>query len=143
MIILDTDILSLVQRDDAPAGMQIRARIAQLPPDQLIATTIVSYQEQSKGWLAFVAKARTKNQLLAAYTYLQQHLDDYRNMRVLPFDRLASDRFDHLRAAHPRAGTLDLRIAAITLRHGALLVTRNTKDFREIHALQIDDWTNP
>ena len=61
MIILDTDILSLVQRDDAPAGMQIRARIAQLPPDQLIATTIVSYQEQSKGWLAFVAKARTKN----------------------------------------------------------------------------------
>src|SRR5690242_6759302 len=119
VIVLDTDILSLVQRDDAPAGMIVRARIAQLPIDQLVATTIVSYQEQSKGWLAYVAKARNKEQQLEAYAYLMQHLDDYRNMRILPFDAPALNWFDRLRSAHPRAGTLDLRIAAIALCHDA------------------------
>ena len=43
VIILDTDVLSLVQRDDSPEGLRVRARIAQLGPEELVATTIVTY----------------------------------------------------------------------------------------------------
>jgi tRNA(fMet)-specific endonuclease VapC len=141
MIILDTDVLSLVQRDDSPAGLRVRAKIAELPPDELVATTIVTYQEQTSGWLAYVSKARTKAQQIYAYSLLEKHLDDYRQARVMPFDRPAADVFDQLRLNRPRAGTMDLRIAAIALSCGALLVTRNLNDFSRIPNLHVEDWT--
>ena len=141
MIILDTDVLSLVQRDDSAGGLRVRARIAQLPPEELVATTIISYHEQTRGWLAYIAKARTKAQQVDAYSLLAKHLDDYRAARVLQYDRTAADIFDQLRSDHPRGGTMDLRIAAIALWHKALLVTRNLNDFEKIANLRVEDWT--
>lgn len=140
MILLDTDILSLVQRDDSPAGLRVRARIAQLPRDELVATTIVTYHEQTKGWLAYIAKARTKSQQVDAYTLLAQHLDDYREARIVHYDRSAADVFEQLRPLHTRIGTIDLRIAAIAICHNALLVTRNVLDFQSIPNLRVEDW---
>lgn len=141
MIILDTDVLSLVQRDNSPPGLRVRARIAQCPPHELVATTIITYQEQTSGWLAYLTKARTKPQRIYAYTLLQRHLDHYREARVIPFDRSAADIFDQLRPSHPRMGTMDLRIATIALAHKALLVTRNVSDFSKIPNLRVEDWT--
>jgi tRNA(fMet)-specific endonuclease VapC len=143
MIILDTDILSLVQRDDSAPGLRVRARIAQLSPEELVATTIVTYHEQTRGWLAYIAKARTKPQQVDAYALLAQHLEDYREARVIPYDHSAADVFDELRHNHPRIGTMDLRIAAIALWRGALLVTRNLNDFEKIPNLRVEDWTKP
>jgi hypothetical protein len=42
MIILDTDIISLVQGDDSTEGLRVRARIAQLPQHEIVATTVVT-----------------------------------------------------------------------------------------------------
>src|SRR5258708_15701499 len=100
MIILDTDVLSLVQRDDSPPGLRVRARIAECPPRELVATTIITYHEQTNGWLVYLAKARTKPQQVYAYSLLEQHLDDYREARVIPYDRSAADIFDQLRPSH-------------------------------------------
>lgn len=40
-----------------------------------------------------------------------------------------------------RIGTMDLKIAAITIAKGAILVTRNLADFEQVPNLQAEDWT--
>jgi tRNA(fMet)-specific endonuclease VapC len=46
-----------------------------------------------------------------------------------------------LQKAKLRIGTLDLKIAAITLAHDATLLTRNTADFGKVPGLKFEDWT--
>jgi len=36
---------------------------------------------------------------------------------------------------------MDLKIAAITLSHGATLVSRSLADFRRVRELLVEDWT--
>jgi tRNA(fMet)-specific endonuclease VapC len=62
-------------------------------------------------------------------------------VRILPLDQQALARFHSLRPSKRRVGTNDLRIAAISLIHGAILVTRNVRDFKGIAGLQIEDWS--
>ena len=57
MFLLDTDHMTMLERDGAEAK-RLRARLALIPLDD-VATTIVSYEEQTQGWLALLAQART------------------------------------------------------------------------------------
>lgn len=52
-------------------------------------------------------------------------------------------RFTELKQLKIRIGTLDLRIAAITLARNAVLVTRNHQDFVKVPDLTIEDWSIP
>jgi hypothetical protein len=45
-----------------------------------------------------------------------------------------------LRRARIRSGTVDLKIAALVLSHGATLLSRNLADFRRTPDLQVEDW---
>jgi tRNA(fMet)-specific endonuclease VapC len=65
----------------------------------------------------------------------------YASIRVLPYDAEAQAQFAQLRRQRVRIGTQDLRIAAITLSRQATLVTRNTRDFAKVPALNIVDWS--
>ena len=58
----------------------------------------------------------------------------------LPFDKKAAARFLKLRKQGVRIGTMDLRIACITLEHDALLLTRNTVDFAKVPNLRFENW---
>jgi tRNA(fMet)-specific endonuclease VapC len=40
-----------------------------------------------------------------------------------------------------KIGRTDLRIAATALENGAIVVTRNIRDFQQIPALTIEDWS--
>jgi tRNA(fMet)-specific endonuclease VapC len=49
--------------------------------------------------------------------------------------------FREFRKAGIRIGTLDLRIAAITLTSDGILLSRNLKDFEKVPGLTIQDWS--
>jgi len=62
-------------------------------------------------------------------------------MVILTFNEASAVEFRKLRQARVRIGTMDLKIAAIVLAHGATLLTRNLVDFRKVPGLKIEDWT--
>ncbi len=139
MYILDTDHLSLIQRN-GQEGRRILARLATVEEAE-IAVTIITYEEQVRGRLSVISKAKTLDNQLLAYQWLQQLLDNYRSIVVIPFNRDAGLEHQRLRKTYPRLGNMDLKIAAISLVNNAILLTRNTSDFGQIKELQIEDWS--
>lgn len=140
MVILDTDHVSIVEWAGSPEGQRLWARLEHMPPEE-IATTVVSFEEQTRGWLTVLAKARSLAQQVEAYRRLKRHLDDFCRMTVLEFDERAAAEFQRLRKSHPRIGTMDLKIAAVVLIRQATLLSRNLSDFRRIPGLNVEDWT--
>lgn len=55
MLILDTDHVSILQQRSQPAYERLRARLAQQAAAS-VTVTIVSFQEQVQGWLAYLNK---------------------------------------------------------------------------------------
>ena len=137
--LLDTDHMSLLERGGAE-GQRIRERLRSVPPDD-VATTIVSYDEQSRGRSATVAKASTAEKQIAAYRWLSRLLLSYCIIAVADFDERAAAEFNRLRSAGVRIGTMDLRIASIALANGAILLSRNLSHFRRVPGLRVEDWS--
>ena len=141
MIILDTDCVSLLERDNSAAQI-LRGRLAGISPLE-VATTIITFEEQMRGWLAYLAKARIIEQQIVAYERLNRFLNNYRLIPVLPFDAGSAFEFSRLRSLKIRVGSMDLKIASIALANNALLITRNLSDFEQIPQLRVEDWTSP
>jgi tRNA(fMet)-specific endonuclease VapC len=141
MVVLDTDHMSFFERASEEAR-RLAARLAPLAPSDK-ATTVITYEEQVRGWLAYLAKARTLEQQIDGYGRLRHHLEIYCQIQVLDFDRAAAYEFQRLTRARLRVGTMDLKIAAVVLAHDATLLSRNLSDFRKIDGLKVEDWTAP
>jgi tRNA(fMet)-specific endonuclease VapC len=140
MFVLDTDHISLLEWGSGAAGQRLHERVRALPEGEVV-TTIITFEEQTRGWLAFQARARTLAQQVAAYRKLKRHLDVYLKIPVLEFDAEAAEEFQRLRRLRLRVGAMDLKIAAIALAHQATVLTRNRKDFSRVPGLRVDDWT--
>ena len=140
MVILDTDHMSVLERREQPGVGNLRARLAAVPPSEVM-TTVISYEEQMRGWMAYLARARSMAQQITAYGRLLSHLESYRRIPVLGFDEAAATVFQRLRRARIRMGTMDLKIASIVLSRNATLLSRNLGDFRQIPDLHVEDWT--
>jgi tRNA(fMet)-specific endonuclease VapC len=138
MFILDTDHISLFQRHHP----HVAARVLATPPLAL-ATTIVIVEEQLRGRLERVHRAWTDEEVVRAYQNLLATVLYFRTITVIGLDEQTQVIFQSLRAQRVRIGTQDLRIAAVTLRQGATLVTRNREDFVAIPSLQTEDWSLP
>lgn len=139
MCLLDTDHLSVLERG-GEAALRLRGRLQNLAPDD-VAVSIVSYEEQSRGWLSFLAKVRLLEEQTIAYGYLQQHLQIFCTVPLLAFDLPAVAMMQQLQRQRIRIGTLDLKIASIALAQDATLLSRNTTDFAKIPGLRVEDWT--
>jgi tRNA(fMet)-specific endonuclease VapC len=135
--ILDTDHISLFQRGNSTVISKIQS-IAR----QEIAVTIVSYEEQIRGWLKIVSRSSSDfAQLTFGYGKLNATLDFYRTKTVLDFNTAAATQFQQLLSQKIRTGTQDLRIASIALAVGGIVVTRNQQDFQRVPGLKIEDWS--
>ena len=58
MVVLDTDHMSLLEWSSARDSARLRARLATLQPAEVV-TTIISYEEQVRGWMAYLARLRS------------------------------------------------------------------------------------
>jgi tRNA(fMet)-specific endonuclease VapC len=139
--ILDTDVFTLAELPDTPQYLRLHARILQLDSNDKIVTTIVTYEEQTRGWLAYAAKSRDTEHQIKAYRRLKRHLQNYREFEILDFDSAAGAEYDRMRAQRIGVGAGDLKIAAISLSRKATLLSRNTKDFKKVPGLRVEDWT--
>jgi tRNA(fMet)-specific endonuclease VapC len=139
MYILDTDHLSLIQRN-GQEGKRILARLSQVE-NKAIAVAVITYEEQVRGRLNLVSKAKTIEERVRAYRGVQQISVDYRFITVVAFDAGAASEDQRLRKAYPRLGKMDLKIAAIALVNNATLLTRNDSDFGQIVELATEDWS--
>ena len=139
MYIFDTDHLSVLERGGVEA-QRLMQRLANVNSTQ-VAASIISYEEQMRGWLSYIAKAKTVEQQVEPYKQLKQQLTNYCTIPILEFDEQAAQEFQRLRKAYPRLGTMDLKIASITLVNKAVLLTRNSADFGQIAGLSIENWT--
>jgi tRNA(fMet)-specific endonuclease VapC len=117
VLILDTDHLSEFERG-SPAGERLVARLD--ASDEEVAATIISAEEQMRGWLAQIHRlSNDPHAQVLAYTRLQGRFDFYINWLVLPWTVRAADLFPMLRRQGVRIGSMDLKIASIALEHGA------------------------
>ena len=73
MIVLDTDCLTLLQRKRGTGYLDLVKNLSRFPTNE-ISTTIVSFDEQVRGWMSMVAKARTTEALIYAYDDLESFL---------------------------------------------------------------------
>lgn len=139
MYIFDTDHLSVLERGGVAAQPLLR-KLATINPAQVFAS-IISYEEQTRGWLSYINSASKIERQVEAYQQLKRQLKNYCSVSVVEFDLQAIQEFHQLRKTYPRLGTMDLKIASITLVNQAVLLTRNASDFGQIAGLRIEDWT--
>ena len=140
MIVLDTNHLTTLQYAESDAAVKLAERLEALPEGE-VATTIVSFEEQMRGWLAAIHSRKSVADQVPLYGRLELLLRFFGSWRVLGFDEAAATEFERLRKQRLRLGTMDLKIAAIVLAHGASLLSRNLRDFRKVPGLRVEDWT--
>ena len=136
LYILDTDHLSLWQR----GNNRLLKKLSSVPPNH-VATTVINVEEQMQGRLAQLKRAKDKQQMVIFYGYFLQTKKLLCQVPVLPFSEDATQLFFALKEEKTKVGTQDLKIAAVALSVGAVLLTRNKKDFDRIPGLKIEDWT--
>jgi tRNA(fMet)-specific endonuclease VapC len=116
-------------------------RFRALGEEDVVAVTIITVEEQIRGRLELIRRHSATPLQVPAYVALQQTLRYFETWRVLDFSQAAFDRFADLRQQRVRIGSQDLRFAAIALAAGAILVTRNKRDFAQVPRLVIQDWS--
>ena len=138
--LLDTDHISILQRQAGPEFAVLVARIGQHPPDDL-AFSVVSFQEQVLGCHTYLSRARTSAEITRGYAMLARVREDFCEAQMLPFDAQAAAILDGLAAQRVRLAAMDLRIACIALSRDLRVLTRNTRDFGRVPGLVTEDWT--
>lgn len=136
LYILDTDHLSLFQCQHHQVTNKINT--VEL---ELIATTIISLEEQLYGRLNRIRRANSPSALVYAYEKLEDTWNFFNSINILSFSEEAEDYYSNLIKQRIRIGTQDLKIASIVLSINGILVTRNFKDFQKVPNLNIEDWS--
>jgi tRNA(fMet)-specific endonuclease VapC len=139
MIALDTDHLTVLAFPEDSRNATLTRRMAS-STDPRFVTAIVSVEEQMSGWLAEIDRRRDVHQQIPAYERFARLIDFFGDWEIVSFDGPAADEFKRLRKQRIRAGTQDLKIASIVLRHDALLLTANLRDFGRVPGLRVENW---
>jgi tRNA(fMet)-specific endonuclease VapC len=141
VILLHTDHVNVLKYPEHPRFASLTTQL-NTSADQAIATTVITLEEQMRGWLAWMNRAQDVRRQVRAYQELLRLCDFFVRWYVVPFDEQAPSTFQDLRAQRIRIGTMDLKIAAIALVHDALLLSANLRDFQQVPNLRVANWIN-
>lgn len=138
MILLDTNILSEVLR--AAPEPRVLDWIGRQAASSLFVTTVT--QAEILYGIAILDKGRRRDELAAAA--LLMFSEDFFG-RLLAFDGDAATAFAEIAAARRGMGRpisqFDAQIAAIARSRGAILATRNSRDFEHCGIEIVDPWS--
>jgi tRNA(fMet)-specific endonuclease VapC len=139
MHLLDTDTLTHLHAGHPQVTAHLR-----MVDDPVVGTTIITKSEVLRGRIDFLLKAATGAELLRAQQRFTRTEELLAQLLIVPFDEMAAIQFDRLRVtkAYRKIGHADLLIASIVLAHGATLVTRNVRHFRQIHGITVINWVD-
>jgi tRNA(fMet)-specific endonuclease VapC len=137
LLVLDTDHLSELERS-SPAGQRLVERLGSSALEK--ALTVISVEEKVRGWLAEINRRTDPNRQISPYSKFQREIETFANWILLPWDEEAANLFVSFRRQGVRVGSMDLKIACITIVHGAMLLTRNSRDFAQVPDLKIENW---
>lgn len=138
--LLDTDHLSILQRQSGADYHNLMARMAEYPLDDF-AITIITIQEQMLGCHAYINRARYPNEWVKGYGIMVRLVADFKRLPILSFDAIAAQTLEQLNSKRIQLAQMDARIAAIALSRQMILLTRNHRDFSKVTGLAIEDWT--
>jgi tRNA(fMet)-specific endonuclease VapC len=138
MIVLDSDHLTVYSYRDHPRAEALKNRL--LAAGEPVALTVVSVEEQMRGWLAEIKKHSEVFQQISAYDRLNRMVQFFQEWTIIRLDEAASEEFTRLKKLKVRVGTQDLKIAAITLAQHALLLSANLRDFQKVPGLRVENW---
>jgi tRNA(fMet)-specific endonuclease VapC len=141
MYVLDTDHMSLLERVDSIDKQRLLNRLGRLPEGD-VATSIIAFEEQIRGWTAYLSKSKSMSQHVDAYRRLRLQLNNYCSILVLDFDDRSATVFQDLKTQRLKVGTMDLKMASIVLANNATLLSRNLRDFRRVPNLRVEDWVS-
>ncbi|MFK0730712.1 MAG: type II toxin-antitoxin system VapC family toxin [Gloeotrichia echinulata GP01] len=137
--VLDTDHVSLLLERHP----QVSRRVPQMGAE--VAISIVTVQELFNGWVVRINAAREVKDVVRLYGKLSRTVGLFGRVRVLDFNEKAGEMFQRLVTENPTLSKQrlqkDMRIAAIALVNGAVVVTRNYRDFSQVSSLTIEDWS--
>jgi tRNA(fMet)-specific endonuclease VapC len=138
MILLDSDHLTILMLAEDRRSAGLAARLERVQGEG-VGVTVVSVEEQMRGWLAAI-KARTAAGQVIAYDRLINLVRFLQDWEIVRFDEHAAEAFNRLRKQGVRIGTQDLKIASIALTNDALLLSANLRDFRKVPGLRTENW---
>ena len=138
MLVLDTNVASELMRPE-PAS-EVADWISEREATEMFLTA-VSEAELLYG-IAIIPAGRRRDMLAAAMT---RWLDLGFSERILPFDSSAARAYAEIasekRLAGRPIGEADCQIAAISRSRGAVLVTRNVRDFEGTGVDVVNPWS--
>lgn len=132
---LDSDILSLAQYGHAKVN-----RVLLSQPPRRVAITVISVEEQLTGWYTLLRRIKRPDQVAIAYQSLADSVRFLARFPILSYTERAIARYEQLDAMKLNVRKMDLRIAAIALENGCIVVTRNERDFRRVPGLVVENW---
>lgn len=139
MIVLDTDHFSeFIKGEKSERGVRLSRRLK--ASGEIFCTTIVTYEEQIRGWLAKIHKSRRSRSQFDDYLMFRDVLESFEYWLVLNWDVAAAEYFSDFRDNKISISTFDLMIASITLSKQSKLSSRNLKDFSRVPDLEVEDW---
>ena len=92
MILLDTDHVNVLKYPDSLQFVTLTTRL-NASADQDIATTVITVEEQMRGWLALIHRSDDVHRQVIAYQELLRLVDFFVRWHVIPFDAQAADAF--------------------------------------------------
>lgn len=139
MILLDTDHITVMKYQDTERYRRLVARLATVSGEQ-VGATVVTIEEQMRGWLASIAKERQVHRQVGPYQRLTELFDFFTAFEIAPFSEGAADLF--VQYNRIRIGSMDKKIAAIAVANNALLLTAETLNRSRTFGSRTG-WTRP